>query len=317
MIHRVLLSVAVFLFAGALTIADDTTQADDAEQIEAEVAAYVEAFNAKDAKALARHWSESGVYVRPADGERLVGRDAIEREFRANFADEPKAVLTVTLDAVRFVTPEVAVEEGTAEVTTRGDGPSRTGYTAVHVKRDGQWQIDSIREIELPAREETASDRLAELAWLIGEWADQSEEATVETSVVWTKNKRFLSYSFNVSAQGLDDLEGTQVIGWDPAQNAVRSWMFDSDGGFGDGLWMRKGKSWTVYFRQVLADGRSASSTNVYTQIDDDTFTWQSIDRDVDGERLPDVAPVTVVRKPAEVRNSLSSTEDHISRGEQ
>lgn len=310
MIYRVLLSMAVFLFAGALTVADDTTQADDAEQIEAEVAAYVEAFNAKDAEALARHWSESGVYVRPADGERLAGRDAIEQEFEATFAEEPEAVLTVTVNAIRFVTSEVAIEEGTAEVATPEGETTRSGYTAVHVKRDGQWQIDSIREIELPAREEPASDRLTELAWLVGQWVDQSDDAAVETSVAWTKNKRFLSYSFKVSADGLDDLEGTQVVGWDPLQNAIHSWMFDSDGGFGDGLWTRKRNSWRVNLRQVLADGRSASSTNVYTRIDDDTFTWQSVDREIDGKRLPNVAPVTVVRKSAEVRNSLSSTED-------
>ena len=299
MIHRVFLPTALLLLSSALAMGEETSD-DDVQQIEAEVAAYVEAFNAKDAAALAQHWSESGAYVRPADGRRLVGRKAIRKEFEAAFAEQPEAVLAVKVHTIRFVTGDVAMEEGTAEVTVLPDTiPSRTDYTAVHVRRDGQWQVDSIRETELPQAEGAASDRLANLAWLIGDWIDQSEVATVETSVTWTKNKSFLSYTFKVSTGNVDKLEGTQVVGWDPAKKTIRSWMFDSDGGFGEGVWSREGNRWLVKFRQILADGRTASSTNVYTYIDENSFTWQSIGREVEGELLPDVEAVTLVRKPA------------------
>jgi uncharacterized protein (TIGR02246 family) len=299
MIYKVLLPGVLLLLSGALSIADDVPN-DDVQQIEAEVAAYLEAFNAKDAAALAQHWSENGVYVRPADGERLVGRKAIEKEFQTTFATQPEAVLTVKVDTIRFITSDVAIEDGTAEVTFLPDTPpSRTGYSAVHIKRDGQWQVDSIRETELPSREESAGGRLHELAWLVGDWVDRSDEATVETSVVWTKNKTFLSYTFKISAGNVDELEGTQVVGYDPVAKNIRSWMFDSDAGFGEGVWSREDNRWLVKFRQTLADGRMASSTNVYTLVDANTFTWQAVDREVDGEPLPNVEPVTLVRKPA------------------
>jgi uncharacterized protein (TIGR02246 family) len=298
-----ILSMAVFLSAGAWTLADEPPEADDVRQIEAEVAGYVEAFNAKDAAALSEHWSETGVYVRPDDGTRLVGRAAIEKEFAAAFAERPDSVLAVKVGTIRFVTPDVAIEEGTAEVAASDESPSRTGYAAVHVKRDGEWQIDSIRETDLPAekKEETAQPQnpLAELAWLVGDWEDLSEQATVETTVTWTKNKTFLSYAFKVATGGLDELEGTQVIGWDPLRKALRSWMFDSDGGLGEGAWTRKGNRWEVELHQVLADGRTASSTNIYQYVDDNTFVWQSVDREVDGQPLPDVEPVAIVRKAA------------------
>ena len=29
----------------------------------------------------------------------------------------------------------------------------------------------------------------------------------------------------------------TQRIGWDPAAKQIRSWEFDSEGGFGEGTW--------------------------------------------------------------------------------
>jgi uncharacterized protein (TIGR02246 family) len=299
MIYKLLLPCALLMLARVPVIGEEVTD-DDVQQIEAEVATYVDAFNAKDAAALSQHWSENGAYVRPSDGQRLVGRQAIQKEFEATFADQPEAVLAVKVHTIRFVTSDVAIEEGTATVTSLPDTiPTRTDYTAVHVKRDGQWQIDSIRETELPAPGESASDRLAELAWLVGEWIDQSEDDSVETSVTWTKNKSFLSYNFKVATGNVDELEGTQVVGWDPIAQTIRSWMFDSEGGFGEGVWSHEGDRWVVKFKQILADGGTASSTNVYTYLDNDSFTWQCIGREVNGEFLPNVDPVTLVRKPA------------------
>ncbi|HVX11516.1 MAG TPA: SgcJ/EcaC family oxidoreductase [Pirellulales bacterium] len=312
MIRKLFWPMMLLLLGGVPMAAEETADDDrpdnDVQQIEAEVAAYVEAFNAKDAAALAQHWSERGVYVRPSDGARLVGREAIQKEFATTFADRPDAVLAVKVETIRFVTSEVAIEEGTALVTSAPDTiPSRTDYTAVHVKRDGEWQIDSIRETQLPESDDSASDRLAELAWLVGDWNDQSPDASLETKVTWTKNKTFLSYSFKISTSNVDELEGTQIVGWDPVLKVIRSWMFDSEGGFGEGVWSRDGDRWLVKFQQILADGRTASSTNVYTQVDADTFTWQSIGREVDGEFLPNVAAVTLVRKAAAVSSEAET----------
>lgn len=298
MSYKVLVLSAIFLWPSAAAMAVGAND-DDVQQIEAEVAAYVEAYNAQDAASLARHWSESGVYVRPGDGLRIVGRKAIQKEFETAFAEGPGAVLTVNVDTIRFVTADVAIEEGTAEVKRMDAAPLRSGYSAVHVKRDGRWQIDSIREVDLPAPEEAPVNGLSELAWLVGDWVDQSEDAAVESSISWAKNKTFLSYSFKVSTGNVDDLEGTQVVAWDPSAKLIRSWMFDSDGGIAEGAWSRQGNRWLVKFHQLLADGRTATSTNIYTYVDADTFTWQSMGRVVDGKPLPDVEPVTVVRKPA------------------
>jgi hypothetical protein len=35
-------------------------------------------------------------------------------------------------------------------------------------------------------------------------------------------------------------------------------------------------------------------------RVDDNSFTWQSVQRAVGGDVLPDVEEVTIVRKPAE-----------------
>src|SRR5690348_3759832 len=116
MISKHLFFVAWPLLSATIAVAGEVSD-DDVKQIEAEVAAYVEAFNAKDAAELALHWSDSGAYVRPGDGTRLIGRKAIQKEFETTFAEQPEAVLAVKVRTIRFVTSDVALEEGTAEVT--------------------------------------------------------------------------------------------------------------------------------------------------------------------------------------------------------
>ena len=131
---------------------------------------------------------------------------------------------------------------------------------------------------------------------MIGSWVDHSDEATVESSCRWSKKQNFITKNFRVSIPGMDPLEGTQVIGYDAAAGTIRSWLFDSDGGFADGVWTRKGANWEVQSSQVLADGRTGSSLNIFTRLDPNQFSWKSIGRTLEGESLPDVAPVNVFR---------------------
>jgi hypothetical protein len=77
----------------------------------------------------------------------------------------------------------------------------------------------------------------------------------------------------------------------------IRSWIFDSEGGFGEGVWQRDGNQWTVQYKSTQADGSQSSSTNVYTLLDDHTFTWKSVDRQVDGQLQPDIVEVPVYRQ--------------------
>jgi len=131
---------------------------------------------------------------------------------------------------------------------------------------------------------------------MVGEWGDDSKTSSLTTVCQWTKNQNFLTRSFQASFGSHVELEGTQVIGWDPVRGAIRSWVFDSDGGFGVGLWTRDGERWTIKQLHVLPDGRKASATNVIERIDDNTFTWQSVGRAVDGEILPNIKAITVKR---------------------
>src|SRR3569833_1999808 len=276
--------------------ADDAVAAEAA--IRANVATYVAAYYRGDAHAGAELWSDAGQWISPA-GERFFGRQAIEAQLKRVLGENEGRTIEVTGLTIRIVSPDAAVEEGTVTLSQVSEQPSDSRYVAFHVKRDDRWQLDSVYETD--TGEAPSSDSpLEELGWLEGHWIDQSDNATLEATVSWTKNRTFLNYAFKVSVPGMDDLEGTQGIGWDPAGSTIRSWMFDSDGGIGQGIWSKSGNRWTVKFEQVLPDGRVASATNIYTFVDRDTCIWNSIGRKLDGEFLPNVDEVTMVRTPTE-----------------
>ena len=131
---------------------------------------------------------------------------------------------------------------------------------------------------------------------MIDEWVDQDGDTKIETSCQWTSNGNFMTRSFTVSNNGAVELEGTQVIGWDPKRKQIRSWVFDSDGGFGEGTWTRSKDQWTVKNKFQMADGRQGKSTNKFTYVDAYTFQWESTNRSVGEESLPDVKAAAVSR---------------------
>lgn len=151
---------------------------------------------------------------------------------------------------------------------------------------------------------------LKELEWMIGQWVDEGENSKITTSCSWTKNRKFLTRSFSVTIDGQVSLEGTQFIGWDPIAEQIRSWTFDSEGGFGEGRWIRDGNRWLVKASFVLGSGERASAVNVITYVDSDTFRWQSIDREVAGELLPNIPEVTVVRQKAKETGSAQGEKE-------
>ena len=257
---------------------------------------YVDAFNRSDAAAVAEHWSEDGEWLSPS-GERIKGRAAIQQSLQDYFAEmDGQQRLEVFEPSIRMLAPTVAVEEGAARVTRRGTPPNDTSYIAIHVKHNDQWKIESVRETVIPTMP-SHHEHLQELQWMIGEWVDRADDVTIETRCEWTANNNFISRSFTVRIEDRIDLAGTQVIGWDPIAKQIRSWVFDSLGGFGEGTWTRDGARWIVKAHHIYHDGERASAIRIITPIDENTFRLEVIGREIDGEIQPNIDPVTIVRK--------------------
>lgn len=289
--------VAAYLATASIAFAD---QAADEVTIRANAVKYVESYNRRDSKTMASMWSPDAVYIDDETGEKAVGHEAIAAQLNFEFAGAEDAKLKINVDSIDFVSPNVAVEKGTAEVTYGKRPAEKSAYTAVHVKRDGKWLLDRVSEVAEPTPPPSNYEHLKELDWMIGSWIDKDDNATIQTDCEWTKNRNFMTRSFAVAAGDKVHMSGMQVVGWDPIAKQIRSWVFDSNGGYSDGKWKHKGNRWIVQQTGVLVDGGKTTSTNIFTYVDKDTCTWQSIDRTVDGEMQPNVDEVTIVRKPTE-----------------
>lgn len=273
--------------------------AEDEAAIRAAGAAFIEAYNARDAKKLATLWSPEAVYVDAVTGEETIGRAAIEKVFAEAFADNQDIKFAAEPKSIDFVSPNVAIIQGTAHVIRPDGESSDSEFTAVRVKREGKWLLDRVSEIEREKLLPSSYEHLKELEWLIGSWhdADTLPSIEIQTDCEWAKNKNFITRSFAIAIGDRVNKSGMQIIGWDPATKQIRSWVFDSDGGFAEGTWTHKGKQWFVQTAGIQPDGSKATSENIMTVVDDDTFKLESVNREVDGELQPNVAPVLVVRK--------------------
>lgn len=260
------------------------------------VKAFLRAYCAADAKAVAAHFAPDAEYV-DEHGNVLEGRQAIEESLAAFFEENPGCELEIDINSLRFVGPNIAIEDGVTSVILQDNStPVQMRYTAVYSKIDDKWLIVSVRDHDSrDLRQHRA--QLEQLNWLIGDWVDESDDAVVTFSCQPDAGGNFLIREFHIQIDGQETMSGTQRIGWDPLSGKLRTWIFDSEGGFGEGFWHRHGDNWMLKLTGVTADGEAASMTGIYTVINSETISWQSVDHEVAGTDVPDSEVITVVRK--------------------
>jgi uncharacterized protein (TIGR02246 family) len=263
--------------------------ADD-KAIRQAVADYVKAFRKGDADAVLAFWDAGAEFI-DEDGKITKGREAIGALLRKNRSALQASKLEIHLTSIRFATPDVAMVDANT-VFRNADGTTDKGpLTAVLIKKDGRWLLRSVRDLPEPSEDESATpyERLKQLEWLIGEWDDTNLEAEVRLSCRWADNQSFLVQRYTVKQKDQKPFSLTQWIGWDPAREQMRSWFFDSLGGFGEGAWTRDGNQWVVDIEGVVPDGDTGTSRNIWRFVDDNHFVWQAKDREVDARPLADV----------------------------
>jgi uncharacterized protein (TIGR02246 family) len=276
--------------------AEPAATQDDSVQISAASQAYLDAFNEQDVPKLVALWSPEGVYISRTSGDRIVGRKRLTEEFAQVFGGESKPKLSGSSESVEFISPNVALERGTATVTGPDDSVTQTSYRIVYVKRDGTWLIDRVTEDEIIVPLSNYQ-HLKDLEWMIGEWVDAGEGITIEMECSWTTNENFISRKYSVSTEDRVASSGLQVIGWYAKQQQIRSWLFDSDGGVITSEWTNGGDHWTVQSVATLNDGASGSFTSIFRPTDDGNYTWEKINRVLDGRLLPNINEIIVQRK--------------------
>lgn len=277
-------------------LAAETTKkptSPEATAITNQVPDYIKAYNAGEAKALAEYFTDDAEYT-DENGQVTQGRSDIQQLLTNTFSENKGAKLDMQMDSVRPLGSDVFQGRGETTVTSP-DGQKRSAsYAAIYGKKDGKWLISSL--IEYPEADPTPGEHLSQLGWMVGTWKDQGGDTSVETKADWAHGNNFLTRNFKVSEGDDVVLEGWQIIGWDPRDKRIRSWIFDSDGGYGQGVWTRDGNRWLIKETRVSADGSQSSAEQTITYVDPDHCTYESTNRTLDGDIQPNIAKVDIQR---------------------
>jgi uncharacterized protein (TIGR02246 family) len=141
MVGRVAAGVLIFLALAQGLVAGDKADSGDEKALQEQNEAFVAAFNRGDMKAVVEAYAPDADFL-SAQGRRMKGRAEIEKYFVSGFAENKGLKLKHSDSSIRFLKLDVAVADGTWEITGRPEGnPARGYYTAILMKRDGQWLI--------------------------------------------------------------------------------------------------------------------------------------------------------------------------------
>ena len=284
------------------------TTGPDIAGINRTMRSYLQAFNRHDPAALAAHWSAAGENVNIDSGETTAGREAVREVFTALFEQDADAAIDIDVASIRALRDDVAIVDGVSRISFTDAPPSSSRFSAVLVRENGVWVLDTVRESHAaPQQAEAASIQqpsrpIDEMSWLVGSWEDVSEGVTASTNCFWSPNKAFLIRTHLVSSDavqeqrpmpGDDRIPGllpagtagtreiTEIIGWDSKREQLRSWLFSSDARFAEGTWSREGNAWTL---RLEDDGGDCHCT--ITRVGRDEMTCRC-----DNDRFADIAP--------------------------
>lgn len=300
--------------AGAQSVGSASPRPAEAE-IRAAAKAYVDALGRGDGRSCAALWTPDGDIV-DEFGKVLDGAK-VAAAIKPTPSGTTAAVIRFEETSIRFLTEDVAIEDGMVEVGPAGStGAAKGRFSATWVRHDGQWKLAALRESR--AAEPSGAASLRELDWMVGEWSAERKppaadaplapavtHPVVELSVRWNESRTFLLRDMRLTPQqggAGADLVISQRIGWDPLTRRIRSWAFGSDGSHAEATWLRDDDgSWVAHTTSVRPDGNQTTSINVYAYDGQDRMLWRSLPTHVGAEHATPVS-MTLVRKPGGAR---------------
>ena len=149
--HRALALSALFMTLQPTSLVAQEPAAPSADEaaLRAVVQKYVDAREAKDPKAIGALFTADADQL-VSDGTWRRGRDALVRGMLESSRRNP-ARRSITVESVRFLSPEVALVDGRYIQKGAEGGKDREMWTAITLKRvAGGWRIAAIRNM-LPA----------------------------------------------------------------------------------------------------------------------------------------------------------------------
>lgn len=254
-------------------------------------AEFVTAYNSQDAAALAALFTADGEITALA-GDQITSRRAeIQTRYEQIFADEPHQI-SIEVGSVRFVAPNVAIEDGLFHLTPANDDtapPRSSSFTTVLVKEEStlDWRIASTRTL---GDVTDAAGQLSDLAEILkGEWTCSTPDGVrLDLALGWDNGGKFVIGDMLSTTPDAEPQEGSIRIGWNADKKQIVSWIFDGAGGFNHGTWIRTNNGWMIRSEGTTGDGESLSAIQELSSQGADTLIWTVTQRVVEGEKAPD-----------------------------
>jgi uncharacterized protein (TIGR02246 family) len=146
---RIQFAVLCCVISAGLCYAQDSVSKNDEAPIREIVSKYVDARERNDPKAVEALFTGDADQL-VSSGEWRKGRDAVVQGAMAS-SRSTGGKRTITVEQVRFLTPEVAIADGRYELTGLSGGTNRSMWATLIMKKTGNgWRIAAIRNM-LPA----------------------------------------------------------------------------------------------------------------------------------------------------------------------
>lgn len=293
---RKLLAMSILSLISHFSLVSSGENNNEKEQVVRRIQEFTEAINKGNIDNLDSYWTEDGEIINPMTGDTVEGTKEISQYLQNKIKELKGKKIVFDVGDIAFPSADLAKVQGVLQIQENGKTVDRSARKIELIKDNGKWYLDTLKEIkvDLPP---SAYEHLKELEWLVGKWKDEDDDTTIFFNTHWDKNKNFLTQKFSMEVYGLEALEGMEIIGWDPIEKQIRAWVYDSDGGFGSGIFVKTDKGYNIKMSYALSDGKKASATNVYTKIDNRSYSFSSIDRKIGDVALPNIEPVTVVKE--------------------
>lgn len=292
----IVISMVALSYAAAQ---EEQNQKADLEILSRNAKSFVDAYNKGDADTMAKLFLPSGEIIL-ANGELIAGREEIVEFYNGIFSAEEKPKAALEAGSVRFVTPSLAIEDGTLHVTKPSGEITSHNYSSVHIKQaDGSWLTASIRD---EIGDKAAPDeKLQPLKWLAGDWIFEKDGTRTFLSFDWSDDGPYLDGRALTMQASEASTTSSYRIGWNGNRKNHVSWAFDSKGGYTKSDWTTTDESWLLRTSGITADGEVNQSTQSFSPDDNKQgFTWSIRDQTIGGETQPDVS-IRVVKCPPDL----------------
>jgi uncharacterized protein (TIGR02246 family) len=265
--------------------ADDIAMSDvELSAVRIAASTFANAVARGDADAVRKSWTKNGDCI-DAAGERLSVKDFIHKVVSKQRGDSVKGQGASRESTIRLVAPGVAIEDGTYDfVISNEEYPKSRRFTAVWVKPDSKWLLDSLRESMV--EQAPLAGRLKPLEFLLGEWTGEMADSVVLISARLSDAGNYIIRDFAVLVDGAE-ATATERIGYDPSSDELKSWTFDSQDGRSEATWKRDGDHWNVITKEIMADGSQAQTTATVAPGDGNHFVWKVTKSTIGDQSLP------------------------------